>query len=191
MKKYLEKYALFLHKKFGITPNGLTYIRIFAAPWLALLISEIIRNKNFLLVIITLILYFKIISTDFLDGILARALPKNDHIRGGMLDRLADKILIIFLLIPFGLNLFTFLIISGESILALEALYAPNEKKQAGMPGKIKMILQTFLIPILILQIVANIIPDIFVYFYIILTIIATGYSVYSHFTDYFYFKNE
>ena len=191
MKKCLEKFVLFLHKKYGITPNILTYFRIFAAPWLALLISKIISHKSFPLAIITLFIYFLIISTDLFDGILARVLPKNDHSQGGMLDRLADKILIIFILIPFGFNLFTFLIISAESILAFQALFSPAHKKQAVLAGKIKMILQTFLIPILILQITTNFIPDMLVYLYIIITIVATYTSLYSHYSHFFYFKND
>jgi len=100
----------------------------------------------------------------------------------------SHKILIIFMLIPFGLNLFTFLIISAESILAFQALYSPGHKKQATSAGKIKMVLQVFLIPILILQAVTNFVPEMAVYIYIIITIIFTYVSVYSH---YFYFKND
>ncbi len=193
MKKTLEKFVLFLHKKYGITPDILTYIRIFSAPWLALFISKILIHKSITLTIIILLFYFLIISTDFLDGILARAIPENkhhDHSYGGMLDRLADKILIIFILIPFGFNLFTFLLILAESILAFQALFSPNDKKQALKAGKIKMILQTFLLPILILQAVTNF-PDMVAYLYIILTIIATYVSVYSHYSHLFYFKND
>ena len=105
-----------------------------------------------------------------------------------MLDRLADKILIIFLLIPFGLSLFTFLIILAESILAFQTIYSPSDKKQATNAGKIKMVLQTLLIPILILQAVTNFIPVMVIYTYIIITIIFTYISVYSH---YFYYKND
>lgn len=194
MKKYLEKFVLFLHKKYGITPDILTYIRIFSAPWLALLISKIISNKSLTLAIITIILYAIVVSTDLLDGILARALPKtkdHDFSHGGMLDRLSDKILMILLLIPFGFNLFTFLIVSAESILAFQALFSPAHEKQAGRAGKIKMVLQTLLIPILILQVVTNFIPDIFTYIYIIAVIVSTYTSVYSHYSHYFYFKNE
>ena len=191
MKNHLEKFVLFLHKKYGITPDILTYVRIFAAPWLALLISKILSSKSFTLAIITIILYFLVVSTDLFDGILARAISKtenHDHSHGGMLDRLSDKIFIIFMLIPFGLNLFTFLIISAESILAFQAIYSPSDKKQATNVGKIKMVLQTLLIPILILQVVTSFIPDMIVYVYIIITIISTYTSVYSH---YFYFKND
>lgn len=194
MIKILKKFVLFLHKKYGITPNILTYIRIFGAPWLALLISKILSNKNLTLTIITIVLYILIIITDFLDGILARAISKeeaHDHSQGGMLDRLADKILIIFMLIPFGFNLFTFLIILGESILAFQALFSPNHKKQANITGKLKMFLQSFLIPILLIQAVTNFIPNMVLYIYIIFTIITTYVSVYVHYSDYFYIKND
>ncbi|PIZ86078.1 hypothetical protein COX94_01175 [Candidatus Nomurabacteria bacterium CG_4_10_14_0_2_um_filter_33_9] len=191
MKKYLEKFVMFLHKKYRITPDILSYIRIFSAPWLALLVSQILSSKSLTLTIVTIILYILIIATDFLDGILARAISKeekHDHSQGGMLDRISDKILIIFMLIPFGLNLFTFLIILAESVLAFQAIFSLGEKKQATYAGKIKMILQTLLVPILILQTVLNLVPEMVIYTYIIITIISTYISVYSH---YFYFKND
>lgn len=194
MKKYLEKFVLFLHKKYGITPNILTYARIFAAPWLALFVSKILSSKSFTLAIIFLIFYILVIFTDLIDGILARAISKeksHDHSHGGMLDRLADKILIIFMLIPFGFNLFTFLIIFAESILAFQAIYSPAHEKQAKYVGKIKMVLQSFLVPILILQVVTNFVPEMVVYSYIILTIIFTYISIYSHYSQYFYLKND
>ena len=204
MKKILEKFVLFLHKKYGITPDILTYIRIFAAPWLALLVSKILSSKSLTLAIIFLVLYILVVITDLFDGTLARAISKtparnafstadaggenHDHSHGGMLDRLADKILIIFMLIPFGLNFFTSLIILAESTLAFQAIYSTSDKKQASYAGKIKMVLQTLLIPILILQVVTSFIPEMIVYVYIIITIISTYISVYSH---YFYFKND
>ena len=191
MKKNLEKFALFLYKRYGITPDTLTYIRIFSAPWLALLVTKIISGQSFRLAVITIIFYFLVVATDFLDGIIARAISKNeahDHAHGGMLDRISDKILIIFLLIPFGLNLFTFLIILAESMLAFQAIHSPDDKKQATQAGKIKMVLQTFLTPILIINITTNLITEMIVYAYIIITIIFTYVSVYSH---YFYIKNE
>src|SRR3989339_229528 len=181
MTRVLEKFVLFLHKKYGITPDILTYARIFSAPWLALLISKILLGKSIAFAIITAILYILIVATDLLDGILARALSKtkgHDHSFGGMLDRLSDKIFIIFMLIPFGLNLFTFLIILGESMLALQAIKSPSHRKQAGQAGKIKMLLQTFLIPILVLTAVTSFLPEMVLYAYIIITIIATYISV-------------
>lgn len=194
IEKKIEKFVLFLHKKYKITPDILTYARIFAAPWLALFISKIISNKSVILAIITILIYIVVVSTDLLDGILARALSKtkeHDHSYGGMLDRLSDKILIVFLLIPFGFNLFTFLIISAESVLAYHALFSEKSEKQAKYAGKIKMVLQTFLIPILILQITTNFIPEMIIYIYIIATILATIFSVYSHYSHYFYIKND
>lgn len=192
MKQYLEKFLLFLNKRHGITPDILTYVRIFSAPWLALLISKVISSKSLTFAIITLAIYFLVVATDFLDGILARALPKekkHNYAHGGMLDRMSDKILIVFLLIPFGLNLFTFLIISAESILAFHAIFALDDEKAAGQVGKIKMILETFLIPILILMRLTTFIPDFIFYIYIIITIFYTYFSVYSHYSDYFYFE--
>ena len=191
LTKYPEKFVLLLHKKYGITPDILTYIRIFSAPWLALLISRILSSRSLTLAIFTLLIYFLVISTDFLDGILARAISKttnHDHISGAVLDRLADKILIILVLIPFGLNLFTFLIILAESILVFQVLNSPDHKKQANRAGKIKMVLQTLLIPILILNVVTNFIPEMLIYIYIIITIVSTYTSIYSH---YFYFSFE
>lgn len=191
IKKHLEKFVMFLYKKYGITPDILTYIRIFSAPWIALLITKIISGESKILTIITVLLYLIIIFTDFLDGILARAISKeekHDHFQGGMIDRLGDKILIILLLIPFGINLFTFLIILAESLLAFQAIHGIAEKKQAGNYGKIKMLFQAFLIPILLLQISFSFLPEMFVYTYIIITIVFSYISVYSH---YFYFENE
>lgn len=184
----MEQFVLYLKDNYGITPNKLTYIRIFAAPWLALLISKVLSDKSALLAVITIILYLIIVSTDYLDGLLARKLPKeeNDHAFGGMLDRVSDKILIILLLIPFGLNIFTFSIVLGESILLYQALFSPSHQKQAKTAGKIKMLFQTFLIPIYIIGTITNIIPDSLVFLYISATVVLTFISIYSH-----YFKND
>lgn len=169
----------------------LTYTRIFSAPWLALFVSYTISSKSKVFAIFTLIFYILIISTDFFDGLLARKIStkesgniKHDRSFGGMLDRLSDKILIIFLLIPFGLNLFTFLIIGGESILAYEAISSPSHKKAATNIGKLKMLFQALLIPILIISKLTGTIPDYFLFTFIIVTIILTFSSIYSHFLD-------
>jgi phosphatidylglycerophosphate synthase len=191
MKKILEKFILFLHRKYGLTPDILTYIRIFSAPWLALLISRILAKGGLILAIITIILYLKVVATDFWDGILARAISKTeeyDHYHGRLLDKLSDKILIIFILIPFGLNLFTVLIILAESLLVFQTLRFPDFEMKANYVEKIKKWLQIFLIPILILQAVMSSIPDMAVYAYIVVTIIFTYFSVYSHF---FYSKKD
>ncbi len=187
MKNYLEELSLFLYKRYGVTPNALTYLRIFAAPWLALLISRIILTQGLGLAWFAILLYLLVIATDLLDGILARKISEegpHDHFQGGMLDRLADKIFIVFMLLPFGLNLFTVLIILGESLLAFQAIHSTGRRKQAGRTGKIKMLLQVFLIPLLILREAGNFVPEMFVYTFIIITISATWLSVYSHYFD-------
>ncbi len=158
-------------------------------PWLALFISKSISSKSGFLVILTLVLYTLTILTDFFDGLLARQISKektHDHATGGMLDRLSDKILIIFLLIPFGLNLFTVLIIAGESLLAYQAINSTGHKKQATNAGKLKMLFQALFIPILLLSKTSGIIPNDIVYLWVIAIIILTYTSVYSH-----YFKND
>lgn len=187
VKKLAEDFVVFLHKKYNITPNKLTYSRIFAAPWLALLVTLSITGKSLHIVIFTLFLYILVVVTDFLDGILARHLSKSqphDHSKGGMLDRISDKLLIIFLLIPFGVNLFTVSIILGESLLAYQAISSPSDKKGATRTGKIKMLLQTLAIPILVLYRATNSIPFYFFVIFQILTIILTYMSVYSHFVE-------
>ena len=194
MKELIKKFILTLHEKYGIIPSILTYIKIFSAPWLALLISKILLDKSSALTIFTLIIYILIISTSFLNKILEQKISKIEkkkYQNQDILDSLSDKILIIFILIPFGLNLFTFLIISAESILALQILYSINYKKQKDIYTKIKIILQALLIPILILQVITGFVPEMAIYTYIIITIIFTYASLYSHFSDYFYFKNE
>ena len=54
----------------------LTYVRIFAAPWLALFISKILSSKSLTLAIIFLVFYILVVITDLFDGILARAISK-------------------------------------------------------------------------------------------------------------------
>ncbi|OGI65090.1 hypothetical protein A3A95_04500 [Candidatus Nomurabacteria bacterium RIFCSPLOWO2_01_FULL_39_18] len=188
MKQIFEKFVLFLHSRYGITPNILTYIRIFAAPWLALFVSKSISGKFGTFVAFTLVFYILVISTDFFDGLLARQIYKrpSDHAFGGMLDRLSDKMLIIFLLIPFGLNLLTVSIVLGESILAYGAIKAPDHKKQATRIGKLKMLFQALLIPVLIISRTTSLIPDVILYFMIIATMVLTYASIYSH-----HFKNS
>ena len=52
---WIEIGDLFLNKKYGLTPDILTYTRIFSAPWLALLIMKILSHKSSTLAIITII----------------------------------------------------------------------------------------------------------------------------------------
>ncbi|MCF7834111.1 MAG: CDP-alcohol phosphatidyltransferase family protein [Candidatus Pacebacteria bacterium] len=188
MKKHTEKIALYLHNEYGISPNMLSYSRIFSAPWLALGAMSILKNESTFLLILFLILYFIAVLTDYMDGVLARYLQKTGEHNvffGGRLDRIADKIFIIFLLIPFGSNLFTILIILGESLLAYHSLVAVGPETQAKKIGKIKMVLQITLIPFLLIYSTTSFIPAMFLYSYLTLTVIFTFMSAYHHFFKY------
>lgn len=189
MKNILSKFTLFLQKKYNLTPVAFSYIRIFAAPWLALLISKILDSKSLKLGVIALVLYFLVIATHWLRKSLIHSTENYSDNEGDKLDLLSDKIFIIFILIPFGFNLFTFLIILAESILAFQAIHSPHHINETKNTEKIKIVLQAFLIPVLILQLVTNLIPDMLVYVYIILAILATYVSLFKHFSHYFYVK--
>lgn len=157
---FLQRISLFFHNVFGVTPNGLSYARIFATPWIVLLIVETLSTKSVALGIATVVIYALVVFTDALDGSLARALRakrqgiSHDAEKGGALDRISDKILIVFGLIPFGINTYAVIIIFGESLLAYEALlFGSTKSKQATYIGKIKMFLQTFLIPLILFEV--------------------------------------
>lgn len=181
MRKIFEKFIFFLHKKYGITPDILTYIKIFAAPWLALCIARVLSGKSLKFAIVIVILYILVVATDFFEQIPTRTVPEEN-----ILNQISGKILIIFALIPFGLNLFTFLIVLAESILTFQVIHSPSHEKQASRTEKTKIILQMLLIPVLIMQVVTNFIPEIVIYLYIIITIIFTYIPIYSRF---FYFE--
>ncbi len=181
----IKKIVVFSHNHWGVTPNGLSYFRIFASPWLALLFSFVISTQSVTAGIIVLVLYWLVAVTDVLDGALARALPKEkqDHANGGMLDRLGDKILVIFLLIPFGLRPILALIVFGESILAYQAIAAPAEKKQAKTVGKIKMLGEVMLISLLLLgEIFPKYVPVALVLIISISVVILVFSSIWSHY---------
>ena len=193
MKKILEKTVLYLHKKYGITSETLSYARMFAAPWLALLISKVILDGSFAIGIITLLLYLGAVKTSFLGKILIHTLPKKeggDNWHEETLDKIGDKVLIIFTLIPFGLNLFTFAIILAESVLLFKAIHSTSHKK-ANRAETVKMILQALLIPILLLEITTNLVPEMVLYAYIIITIVATYIPIYSYYSKFFYVEGE
>lgn len=161
-ERILQKVGLFLYGTFGVSPNGLSMVRIFGTPWVALLVTESIKRHSAVLAILTIVSYVAVVLTDLVDGPLARAIAADpDSTRdvgyGGALDRISDKLLIVFSLIPFGTNPYIVAIIIGESILLHQALFAKTTKaKQATYIGKIKMVLQTFLMPIILLGVFAG-----------------------------------
>lgn len=191
-EKIFREIGLFLHDHFHVTPNGLSHARIFATPWIVLLIVESIKAQSIFLGVITIVIYTGVVLTDAIDGPLARALSRSkqdpnhphDMKPGAILDRISDKLLIVFCLIPFGVNVFIVLIIFGEGLLAYQALLSKTlKRKQATYVGKIKMLLQTILIPImLIAYVIGNNTMDIAVNVLLVTTAIFTLLSVISHY---------
>jgi phosphatidylglycerophosphate synthase len=186
-ERVLQQIGMWMHRWFGITPNGLSLMRIFCTPWITLLIIETIRTMSAVYAVCALALYVFAILTDLFDGPLARALVAQGTVShdvgyGGALDRISDKLIIVFSLVPFGFNVFITAIILGESILLYQALHATTtKKKQATYVGKIKMTLQTILMPLLL---VSMFIPMhmYFVNGYMGLVVLFTFLSVMSHY---------
>jgi phosphatidylglycerophosphate synthase len=143
-ERVLQQIGMWMHRWFGITPNGLSLMRIFCTPWITLLIIETIRTMSAVYAVCALALYVFAILTDLFDGPLARALVAQGTVShdvgyGGALDRISDKLIIVFSLVPFGFNVFITAIILGESILLYQALHATTtKKKQATYVGEDK-----------------------------------------------------
>ena len=98
--------------------NLITLIRIFIAMIIFCLLT---LSNNYLL---ALILFFIASLTDYFDGFLARKYEASSQI-GEILDPIADKILIVFLLFGLALNLSSYLIgFAGSLIIAREIGYA-------------------------------------------------------------------
>ena len=94
--------------------NLITLIRIFIAM---IIFCLLILSNNYLL---ALILFFIASLTDYFDGFLARKYKASSQI-GEILDPIADKILIVFLLFGLALNLSSYLIgFAGSLIIARE-----------------------------------------------------------------------
>lgn len=156
-EKLLRKVAWRLRKVTGISPNGLSFIRVFGTPWILLLLIETLSRGNGVLGMVAVAVYFFVVLTDFFDGPLAREMEErgdttHDVHYGSALDRISDKLLVVFSLIPFGAHPLIVLIVIGESALLYQALYAKDTKKRkATYIGKVKMFLQTFLMPFLLM----------------------------------------
>jgi phosphatidylglycerophosphate synthase len=189
-EKILRKVAWRLRSLIGISPNGLSFVRVFGTPWIAILLIETLSRESVLLAILTIVLYSLIVLTDLFDGPLARAIQTKSGVAahdsgyGGVLDRVSDKLLIVFSLVPFGAHPLIVVIITGESFLLYQALHAQSKKKkQATYVGKIKMLLQTFLLPLLLAEMfIMNPIYIPAVNAYMALTVIFTALSVVSHY---------
>lgn len=186
-ERVLRQVGMWLHKTTGITPNGLSLLRIFLTPWITLLIIETIRTMSVSYAVAAIVLYFFAVLTDLFDGPLARALvaegnTEHDVGYGGALDRVSDKLIIVFSLVPFGLNVYVAAIILGESVLLYQALHAKTtKKKQATYVGKIKMTLQTMLMPLLMVSMFVPVHPY-GVTGFMMLVVLFTILSVVSHY---------
>ena len=137
-------------------PNLLTIIRILSVPFL---VFTILSSSNFYN-IIAVFLFISISITDYLDGFLARKMKVETKF-GEMLDPIADKILIICVLIALlinqtinGLSIIpAYLIISREIFISgLREFYSSNSssKLKVSYLGKIKTAIQMLSLIILI-----------------------------------------
>tara|TARA_B100000925_G_C21975398_1_gene459883 strand:- start:83 stop:622 length:540 start_codon:yes stop_codon:yes gene_type:complete len=164
--------------------NIITFSRIF----LSIVIFGILMLKNYYF--LALVLFFIAGLTDYLDGFLARKFNLSSEV-GEILDPIADKILIVFLLFGLSLNLSSFLIgFSGSLIIsrelwvsALRDFNARNNNINATKViyiAKFKTTVQLFSIMIYLLALASSkmllvIIGDIFIIISVLITLY-TGY---------------
>ena len=164
--------------------NILTLSRIFLAAVIFLLL---ISPDGYLL---ALILFFLAGITDYFDGYLARKYDAVSQL-GEILDPIADKILVLFILFGLAINLSSYLIgFMGAVIItreiwvgALRDLNARNEKSNATKVtflAKIKTSIQLFTIFVYLFAIASNnmliiVFGDIFLFISLFITLY-TGY---------------
>ena len=156
--------------------NALTLSRIFCAIIIYLFLF---LGNNYA---IALLLFFIASISDFLDGYIARK-TNSESVLGEILDPIADKLLIVFVLIGLRVNLNSYLIgfmsaviISREIwVAALRDINARNnnsEKTKVTFLAKIKTTIQMFSIFIYLFGLTVN--NMIFLFFADIFLIIAT-----------------
>jgi CDP-diacylglycerol--glycerol-3-phosphate 3-phosphatidyltransferase len=164
--------------------NLLTLSRIFLAAVIFLLLT---RPEGYFL---AFILFFVAGATDYFDGYLARKYNLTSDI-GEILDPIADKILIIFVLFGLSVNLTSYFIAFMASIIitreiwvgALRDFNSRNDKLDATKVtslAKIKTTIQLFTISIYLLGITLNnmlliLFGDMFLFLSLLITIY-TGY---------------
>ena len=165
--------------------NILTLIRILFAIVISLLL--ILENGY----VLAITLYFLAAVSDFLDGYLARKYNATSQI-GEILDPIADKILVIFVLVTLSVNLSSFLLAFSASLIisremwisALRDISARNNISAATKVtklAKIKTSIQLFTIFLYLLGLAINnmlliVIADIFLIIAVLITIF-TGYQ--------------
>ena len=164
--------------------NALTLSRIFLAAIIFLLLT---RPEGYFL---AFILFFVAGATDYFDGYLARKYNLNSEI-GEILDPIADKILIVFILFGLSVNLTSYFIAFMASLIitrelwvgALRDFNSRNDKLDATKVtflAKIKTTIQLFTISIYLLGLTLNnmlliLFGDMFLFLSLLITIY-TGY---------------
>ena len=167
--------------------NALTLSRIFLGGIIFLLLT---RPEGYLL---AFILFFVAGVTDYFDGYLARKYNLNSQI-GEILDPIADKILIVFVLFGISVNLTSYYVALLSSIIIsreiwVGALRDLNARKRVSdatkvtFLAKIKTTIQLFTISIYLLGLTLNnmlfiLLGDMFLFLSLLITIY-TGY-IYS-----------
>ena len=160
-------------------PNILSLIRIISVP---LILWLLIQD----LLIISAIIITAVGLTDFFDGYLARKYNSVSEL-GEVLDPIADKILIVFVLFGLAVNLSSYLIAFIAALIitreiwvgALRDLNARNNKRDATKVtflAKIKTTIQLFTISIYLLGLTINnmlliVIGDIFLFISLFVTL--------------------
>ena len=158
--------------------NSLTLIRILIG---IIIFGLLILHNHYL---VSFILFFIAGLTDYLDGKLARKYNAYSQI-GEILDPIADKILIVFLLFGLALNLSSFLIaFLGSLIIAREiwvsALRDYNSRNNNHSATKIKTTIQLFTISIYLLGLASG--NMLFIVFGDLFLIISTLITIYTGF---------
>jgi len=166
--------------------NLLTFSRIFLAAIIFLLLMS---PDGYLL---ALILFFVASITDFFDGFLARKYNSTSQI-GEILDPIADKILIVFVLFGLAVNLHSYLIgFIGSVIIAREiwvgalrdfnARNANNDATKVTFIAKIKTTIQLFTITIYLLGLaISNMLIIVFGDIFLIISLLITLYTGYIY----------
>ena len=168
--------------------NLLTLSRIFLAAVIFLLLT---RPEGYFL---AFILFFVAGATDYFDGYLARKYKLTSEI-GEILDPIADKILIIFVLFGLSVNLTSYFIAFMASLIItreiwvgalrdLNARKGRSEATKVTFLAKIKTSIQLFTISIYLLGLTINnmlliLFGDMFLFLSLLITIY-TGY-IYSY----------
>ena len=133
-----------------VQPNTVTAVRLFLVPVIYFLLSARMTTP-------ALAVFIVAASTDFIDGAMARTRNQITDL-GKMFDPIADKLLILVVLLQFGgrypiVQLFSIFIV-GEIVVVLAGYLL---QAQFGKPigsnvfGKIKLILQSFVVGFLLL----------------------------------------